>query len=227
MEEALAVEQEALPQPDLSLALRLIATLPVGLAGLFNPWREHCQHETACDGPEARVIRLARHLNCDPIYILAGEAPSYRGCRYSGVAFTSERLLLEGAIPRIPAPLDRISTRKVPFSEPSASIVWKELKRLEIADRTVLWNAVQLHPHRPREPWSNRTPNSAELAHGAAAMRVLMETFPTARIVAVGKKSESLLASMGTVVAASVRHPAYGGAKEFAAGLEALVWRGI
>ncbi len=193
------------------------------MPGLFNPWRDHCPHDAAGNGPEAKLERLALHLNCDPEFILAGEAPGYQGCRYSGIAFTSERLLGEGAIPRIPALASRLSTRRLPFSEPSATIVWKTLYRLGIAERTILWNAMQLHPYRADNLWSNRTPVPEEIRLGEPAMRLLIETFPRAKIVAVGKKAEGLLTEMGVRVAGAVRHPANGGATEFASGLQALI----
>lgn len=206
-----------------ALASCLVATLPSGLSGLFNPWRDHCPHDAAENGPQEKLNRLALHLDCEPEFILAGEAPGYAGCRYSGIAFTSERLLGEGAIPRVPATQHRLSTRRLPFSEPSATIVWKTLYRLGIAERTILWNALQLHPHRPDNLWSNRTPTPSEIALGAPAVRLLLAAFPSARIIAVGKKSEGLLHGMGIPTAGSVRHPANGGATEFAAGLEALM----
>ncbi|GAB1232959.1 uracil-DNA glycosylase [Ferrigenium sp. UT5] len=206
-----------------SLARQLVATLPGGRPGLFNPWVDHCPHDAAGNGPQAKLERLALHLDCEPEFILAGEAPGYQGCRYSGIAFTSERLLGEGAIPRIAALPYRLSTRRLPFSEPSATIVWKTLYRLGIAERTLLWNAMQLHPHRADTPWSNRTPSPEEIALGEPAMRLLLEAFPLAKIVAVGKKAEGLLAGMGVKVAGAVRHPANGGATEFAKGLQALI----
>jgi hypothetical protein len=206
----------------LSLAAHLIESLPSGVPGLFNPWRDHCPHETADNGPEARLERLTCHLDCDPAFILVGEAPGYQGCRYSGIAFTSERLLLEGAIPRIPALSQRLSTRHLPFSEPSATIVWKTLNCLGIADRTILWNALQLHPHRSDNLWSNRTPTPAELDLGAPALHALIGAFPFAQVVAVGKKAEQLMMTMGVTASAYVRHPANGGATAFAAGMEAL-----
>jgi uracil-DNA glycosylase len=209
--------------PRLSLAHRLVETLPSGQDGLFNPWRDACLHDAAGNGPAQKLERLARHLDCDAEFILVGEAPGYQGCRYSGIAFTSERLLGEGAIPRIPAPASRLSTRRLPFSEPSATIVWKTLYRLGIAERTLLWNAVQLHPHRADDLWSNRTPTPAEVSLGAPAMRMLIEAYPAAKVVAVGKKSEGLLQEMGISVAGAVRHPANGGATEFAAGLKDLM----
>lgn len=205
------------------LAQNLVNTLPRGLPGLFNPWTDSCQVDLPGNGPRDKLARLALHLSCEPEFILCGEAPGYQGCRHSGVAFTSERLLLEGAIPRIAPPRGRLTSRRLPYSEPSATIVWKALKELGIAERTVLWNALQLHPFRPETVESNRTPTTSELMLGAPAMQMLVAEFPGAKVVAVGRKAELLLQSMGIATAAQVRHPANGGANEFAAGLSALV----
>jgi len=207
----------------ISLANSLVETLPSDRLGLFNPWRSRCPHDAAGNNPADKLNRLAQHLDCDPEFILAGEAPGYQGCRYSGIAFTSERLLGEGGIPRIPALAGRLSTRRLPFSEPSATIVWKTLYRLGIEERTILWNAIQLHPYRPENFWSNRTPTPEEIRLGEPALRILLETFPTAKIVAVGKKSEGLLRDMGIPIAGSIRHPANGGATAFSAGLKGLM----
>jgi len=84
---------------------------------------------------------------------------------------------------------------------------------------------VQLHPYKPGNPLSNRTPTPAEIALGAPAMRLLAEAFPNARIVAVGKKAEGLLTEMGVKLAGAVRHPANGGATAFAEGLAELARR--
>jgi uracil-DNA glycosylase len=209
-----------------NLATRLIEAIPSGLPGLFHPWRDRCQFDAPGNGPGARLERLAAHLDCDARWLLCGEAPGFRGCRYSGVCFTSERLLLEGAIPRVGRVAGRLSTRGRPFSEPSATLVWRALYRAGIAESTILWNALQLHPHRPGEPWSNRTPTPSELAHGEAALRLLVEAFPDARVIAVGRKAEQLLASAGVPVHAAVRHPANGGATAFTEGLLSAVGQG-
>lgn len=207
----------------LSFAQDLVNTLPVGQSELFNPWRDSCPYETPGNGPEARLLRLAAHLDCSPEFVLVGEAPGYQGRRYSGVAFTSERLLMDGAIPRVQKIAHRLSQRKLPFSEPSATIVWRTLYALGVAERTVLWNALQMHPYKPAGLWTNRTPTDGELALGAPALRLMRERFPGAQFVAVGKKAEILMASMGVVAAAAVRHPANGGAVKFATELSALI----
>lgn len=209
--------------PKLSLASNLIATLPVGLTGLYNPWKESCPHDTPSNSQAAKLNRLALHLDCDPEFILCGEACGYAGARYSGIAFTSERLLCEGVIPRIPALSDRLTTRRLPFSEPSATIVWGTLYRLGIAERTILWNALQLHPYKPGNTWSNRTPTPEEINLGEPALRMLIEAFPGAKIVAVGKKSAGLLQGMNIPAVGAVRHPANGGAIEFSTGLKSLM----
>jgi uracil-DNA glycosylase len=204
------------------LAKLLTDTLPSGLPTLFNPWHDHCTHDEPCNGPDAKLARLAAHLDCDPEFVLCGEAPGYLGCRHSGIAFTSERLLLRGEIPRISAMNQRLTSRPSPYSEPSATIVWRALYELGIEERTILWNALQMHPHRPGEEQSNRTPTSAEIEIGKPALKMLVAEFPSAKVVAVGKKAERLLHSMG-VPAATVRHPANGGAAAFAQELKRLV----
>lgn len=205
------------------LAQQLVETLPLGLSNLFNPWKDSCRYDAPGNGPAQKLERLAQHLNCRPKFILIGEAPGYQGCRYSGIPFTSERLLLEGAIPRIGRLTDRLSTRIRLFSEPSATIVWKTLNELGISEHTILWNALQLHPFKPNQPWTNRTPTDFELALGEPALRLLVGAFPKAKLVAVGKKAGLLLDTMHIAPVATVRHPANGGAIKFADGLKALV----
>lgn len=206
----------------LKLAKRLVGTLPIGRQGLFNPWAEVCPDDVGENGPGLKLAHLASHLNCDARLILCGEAVGYQGCRHSGIAFTSERLILEGRIPRISQPASRLTCRERPFSEPSATIVWGTLERLGLADKTVLWNALQMHPFKGENIRSNRTPSPAEIALGKPAMEILVDAFPRAKVVAVGRKAEALLEEMGIKAAGAVRHPANGGAKAFAAGIEQL-----
>jgi len=204
------------------LAKRLIDTLPVpSPPKLFNPWRDHCDDCLPCNDPDAKLARLAAHLDCKAKFILCGEAPSHRGCRHSGIAFTSEYLLREG-IPRIPKMSHRITAKKSPYKEGSATTVWKVLRELHIEERTILWNALQMHPHEMGKPHSNRRPKLEETKKGRLALQMLVDTFRSATVVAVGRTAERLLKSMG-VPAEYVRHPANGGAPEFRRELKRLV----
>lgn len=208
----------------IKLAKLLTKKLPSGGSTLFNPWLDHCDEDRPGNGPDAKLARLEAHLSCKPKFILCGEAAGYQGCRHSGIAFTSEYLLLEGKIPRMSAVSDRLTTRRLPYREPSATIVWRVLHDLGIAERTILWNALPLHPHKPGNTRSNRTPTSTEIADGKSAFQVLVAEFPSAQVVAVGKKAEKLLNSMG-IDSIAVRHPANGGASSFEQGLRSLVGR--
>lgn len=207
-----------------ALAERLIHTLPPSGATLFNPWTTRCDHDLEPEAPAHRRARLGAHLDCDARLILCGEAVGYQGGRYSGIAFTSERLIGEGAIPRIEATA-RLTRRPLPFSEPSATIVWRELQQLGLDAHTVLWNALPLHPHRPDVPWSNRTPTRAEFDAGRDAIGILAQAYPDAVIVGVGRHAQALLSDVLEREVAGVRHPAYGGATEFAQGLRRALRR--
>lgn len=209
---------------NMQLAQDLVKTLPIGAIGLFNPWVDRCVHDSEeHNGPEQRLVRLAEHLDCQPKLILVGEAPGYQGCRYSGVAFTSERLVMEGAIPRVEKPGGRLTRRHIPFSELSATIVWKQLHALGVHEKTILWNALQMHPHLEGLPWTNRTPTKTEFTMGQPAMHLLRCAFPQATVVAVGKNAERLLMDTGIVADAVVRHPANWGAKLFVEGLSQVI----
>lgn len=204
------------------LARELVSLLPRGIDGLFNPWVEVCPDDLADNGPEAKFRRLAAHLDCQPRFLLCGEAAGYQGCRHSGIAFTSERLICEGVIPRVAA-TGRLTSRHLPFSEPSATVVWKALYRHCIENQTILWNALHVHPYLEADHNSNRTPTKAEVALGEPALRLLIRTFPKARIVAVGGTAKRLLQKTGIQAHAEVRHPAFGGATEFSQGIARIV----
>ena len=44
------------------LAEKLVAMLPAGLTGLFNPWRDHYLDDTALNTPDAKLERIACSL---------------------------------------------------------------------------------------------------------------------------------------------------------------------
>ena len=71
-------------------------------------------------GPDGRKRRLLQHFACNPIMILVGEAPSYQGCRFSGVPFTSQKVILAGRVPHIEE-RGRLTSRKLSFTERSAT----------------------------------------------------------------------------------------------------------
>ena len=185
---------------------------------VFNPWYSRdAGTDREADAAAARRERLRAHLDCDATLVLIGEAAGYQGCHVTGMAFTSERLILAGSIPRIVAD-GRLSTRERPWSEPSATTVWGTLHALGIAERTVLWNCFPWHPHRPGELQSNRTPPREEYALGLPVLRALCDLYPRAQVLAVGKGAAAGLAALERSVPC-LRHPSMGGATAFRAGL--------
>lgn len=189
---------------------------------VFNPWRDRDPLDATPVEHAMRLARLDLHFSCYPSLLLIGEAPGYQGCHFSGIPFTNEKLLLDGVIPRVGVE-GRLTTRARPWSEPSATIVWNTLHELGIAERTVLWNAFAWHPHKPGEPYSNRAPTPAEIKAGEPVLRAVLYRFSSARVVAVGNVAARTLAEPGVTGFSKVRHPSMGGAKEFAAGLGALM----
>lgn len=189
---------------------------------VFNPWA-HCDPMDAArsHAPKAREDRLRAHFDCRPRFLLIGEAPGYQGCHFSGIAFTNEKLILDGSIPRVTV-TSRITTRPLPWCEPSATIVWRTLHALGIAEDSCMWNAFAFHPHDPGCPYTNRAPTPAELRAGKPALFAVLDHFHGAKVVAIGRVAEAALTALG-IDCASVRHPARGGAKAFADGMRGIV----
>ena len=142
-----------------------------------------------------------------------GEAIGYRGGRFSGIAFTSERLLARWGPPYAPS-----STRVAGWAEPSSTIIHGALVDHGAELDAVLWNVVPAHPHRAGTPLSNRAPTVAEVAQGAPVLDAVIALLQPRTVVAVGRIAERLL---GERAGAAVRHPAQGGAT---ACREGLAW---
>lgn len=205
------------------LVQALVGKLPAAAPGLFNPWADVCADDLAANGPDAKRARLERHLDCEAEFILCGEAAGWQGMRHTGLAFTSERHVVQGTVPRLESGTARLTTRDKPFTEPSATLVWRSLHELGIADRVVMWNALPMHPFVVGAPRTNRTPTDTELTHGRRPLQALLAAYPRATVIAVGKKAAEQLTRLGVTPAAAIRHPANGGALAFAQGMEACV----
>ncbi len=194
---------------------------------VFNPWTDRDpRYDGTLNGPEARRERLCAHLSINARQILIGEASGYQGCHVSGIPFTSERAIMSAVVPRVSCAGQRLSTRHIPWSEPSATVVWGTLHALGIAATTILWNAFPWHPHRAGNLQSNRTPTRAERAQGLAALAALLQASPGARLFAVGRHAQLALQGLGYGSAVIgdggcevLRHPSMGGATQFREGL--------
>ena len=198
---------------------------------VFNPWNEvDPENDLSDESPLIRARQLNTYLNerrGKAKYILMGEAIGYQGGHFSGIAMTSERILLghmkgKGIAPEniftsiLPNRTSREEVRPIGFTEPTASIVWGCLLSLGIDPRSfVIWNTFAWHPVNPEKGMlSNRKPTDDELASGIPVLESFLALFPEAEVVAVGKVAEKELQNLG-IDCLEVRHPANGGAGKF------------
>lgn len=169
-------------------------------------------------------LALAQILAHDPALVLVAEAPGYRGCRRTGVPFTSDPILLNGIDPPGLFGSNRgfrhaCDDGHMP-GEQTATIIWRELRRHNVV--ALGWNAWPFHPHRPGQPESNRAPRAAELRQGLVFLEALLALAPGLPVVALGNCAHRNLSALN-VPHHRVRHPAQGGATLFANGLAAII----
>jgi hypothetical protein len=203
---------------DLWSLLPFLARGPRGAApGVINPYRDELPGLDRRGGARARRENLALYLELvgEPRLILVGEALGFRGGRFSGIAFTSERQLA-GAGPRRLAWADGrfAATSRNPalWLEPSGTIVWGALGGAPHG--VLLWNAFPWHPTSARGPLSNRAPERRLLEANLHVLERLLAETAGAVVLAVGRTAAAALARLG-MDAPALRHPAHGGASIF------------
>lgn len=207
----------------------------------FNPWyQKDPDHDRNEQGAAIRKQQLETYLKERlerAKYLFIAEALGYQGGHFTGIAMTSERILLGHHEPVHGIPADGAFTSIEPrrtskpevnakgMSEPTATIIWKALYQLGIDPyETVLWNALPWHPYDPDDGLlSNRTPTNHELEQGYPALREFLDLFPEAQIIAVGRKCEQSLDAFEISSYTPVRHPANGGAPKFRRQMKELI----
>lgn len=201
---------------------------------VFNPWSEF---DASCDigaaAPAIRSANLRRYLELrqNARYLFIAEALGYQGGHFSGIAITSERILL-GKHPDVQQKnvlgewnYQRTSDAKSAllnntqkakgFNEPTDTVVWNALGQHGLAAfDVILWNIFPFHPHKEGKLLTNRTPSTQELDVGIEYARMLLELRPGMRIVAIGQKAAGTLARYG-VDCMAAPHPSMGGANRF------------
>jgi uracil-DNA glycosylase len=169
------------------------------------------------------LIYFQKMHKLKPKIMLVGEAPGYRGCRLTGVPFTSEHLLINNL-----TGLDlfgrqsgyRLAVEKEKLlKEATATIIWETLLKYDII--SLGWNAFPFHPHKKDEYQTNRAPLNKELVIGEKPLLKMIEMFNIMKVVAVGNKAEQTLTKLN-IDCHKVRHPAQGGKNEFVEGIRAI-----
>src|SRR5918993_798441 len=111
---------------DIDRFLEYLQAGPRDKAGVFNPWADHDARDRAPrrDMPRVRRDNMAAYLEFrekSARILLLGEAPSHRGCRFTGIAFCSETELVHkrDLVAREPLALTSLDAETRPMRERS------------------------------------------------------------------------------------------------------------
>ncbi|MFM7390188.1 MAG: uracil-DNA glycosylase [Vampirovibrionales bacterium] len=179
------------------------------MENVFNPWK--CS-DTKIEEHNAHITRqenLKRYLlsKTKATLILIGEAPGYKGCRFSGVAFTSEAILYKD------------KTKK---KEATSTIIHSIVEQNKLQESIVFWNAFPFHPHQNNDKTKNRTPSKQELEVTKPILHSFLGLFPNACVIACGNTAKNTLSKIN-IACEGVRHPSFGGKHEFKTGLIKII----
>jgi hypothetical protein len=204
---------------DLSPVLRLLYRGPRGSApGVVNPYRDADPELDLPGAAKVRRANLESYLEWvgRPRVVLVGEALGFRGGRFSGIAFTSERQLCGEDGRRLSwsstVPFAPSSRNPALWLEPSGSIVWGALGAA--ATDVLLWNSFPWHPFSKAGPLSNRTPEPGLWKANLHVLEALFAEIGEVRALAVGRTAQAALGEL-RIEAPALRHPAHGGAAVF------------
>jgi len=187
---------------------------------VFNPWNDFDERDAQPRGemPARRCENMAAYIEArreTARVLLLGEAPSHRGCRFTGISFCSETELVTKPhlVARSGLHLTSAEAKVKPQRERSAAVIWGEIERAGKPFEVVLWNAFPWHPHSADGVKTNRKPRPAEVMQGKAAFEAMLRCFARKLpVFAIGKVAEDALERWGGFECAGyIRHPAQGG----------------
>jgi hypothetical protein len=189
----------------------------VSLKNVFNPYSDRCEIHDVPDAPERRARALLHMLNAaaetdvDAIWI--GRDLGYRGGRRTGLALTDDIHLTVHAT-RWSVTIERPTTGSM-VAERTAAVVWSMLA--SVTAHVFLWNVFPFHPHEPGDPFTNRSHGARERAVGETILAELILILRPRRVVCIGNDAaRAALRLCGLADVVQVRHPSYGGQREFA-----------
>jgi uracil-DNA glycosylase len=189
------------------------------MPSVFNPWSDHCSLHDRRDAAGRRRDNLERVLvaaidaRVETIWI--ARDLGYRGGRRTGVPLTDEVHLDHAGVLLGGIALERATQGPI-MAERTAAIVWRMLA--QISQPVMLWNVFPYHPHEDGDPLSNRCHTRAERDATWPLLQALITMIRPKRIVAIGRDAYLALDDIGIPISA-VRHPSYGGQREFTAGI--------
>lgn len=188
----------------------------------FNPYTDRCDVFDYHNAPKERrsifesVLESACNVGVDSLWV--GRDLGYRGGRRTGLALTDEAHV-EAHLRRWGLETHSLSAfRGSAQSERTASVVWGMLD--QINSNVFLWNVFPLHPYVAGNPFTNRAHSAHERRLGEEVLSELIRIIRPSQIVAIGQDAaKSAIRCAGVRDTIALRHPSYGGLREFQRGV--------
>lgn len=183
---------------------------------VFNPYADRCEVHDLENAPELRsqalmsMLDAAARAEIDALWI--GRDLGYRGGRRTGLALTDDVHLSVHAT-RWNVKIERATAGSI-VAERTATVIWSILA--PVTASVFLWNVFPFHPHEPDAPFTNRSHSAKERELGQSILAELILILRPKRLVCIGNDAANAASRLaGLARIEQVRHPSYGGQKEF------------
>lgn len=182
---------------------------------VFNPYTDTCPISDQSNAAETRFNNLRNLIEgvaasgVDTIWV--ARDLGYRGGRRTGVPLTDEMHLGSAEYLMKTDVLNRATSGEA-VKERTASVIWKVLHAIE--QPVMLWNVFPFHPYEASNPMSNRCHTAKERELTLPFLWTLIDLLQPKQLVAIGKDAQAALFD-SPIPVVDVRHPSYGGQREF------------
>jgi hypothetical protein len=194
----------------------------IQLPGVFNPYADHCEQHDLPNAAAVRRSNLERYLTSiersGASTIWMGRDLGYRGGRRTGLALTDESHL-QDLDECYPGSAPKRATLGPMVVERTATEIWAAIHAIPIPP--LLWNVFPFHPHEVDNPLTNRKFTSKELAVVEDLNESLVHWLKISTVVCIGQDAAKYAQNFG-VETKCIRHPSYGGVRDFRAGVESI-----
>ena len=182
---------------------------------VFNPWTMNCEAVDVDDSFNVRRENLHAVLcactAAEEVDVWIGRDLGWRGGRRTGVALVDESSLDDYALSIEVTGLRKATTGPAMRERTATEI---HLARARVSRKLFFWNVFPFHPHEDGKPQSNRMHTRRERDVGLAFLTRILDLLPVGRVVTIGNDATHALQA-ADVTCCPVRHPSYGGQREF------------
>lgn len=149
---------------------------------------------------------LAKMQKLNPTVLLVGEAPGYKGCKLTGIPFTSEYQVVHD---EFFADGFEVLNDKAVDKEISATVIWSVLS--QVKNKPLMWNIYPFHP--VDIDGRNGKPRRCDIKVGLYILELLLQMFNIQEIYCLGRTASDALC-YHPLFRGYIRHPSHGGQTE-------------